>query len=112
LSGGNQQKVVLGKWLERRPLVLLLDEPTRGVDVGARDEIYAILEELAQRGVAILFASSDLAEVLRLARRIVVLRDGRPAGEIDGWSATEAAIVELSTGARPPARANEAGARA
>jgi len=99
LSGGNQQKVVLGKWLEQPPKVLLLDEPTRGVDVGAREEIYGILESLAQRGVAILFASSDLAEVLRLAQRILVLRHGRPVGELDAASATESIIVELSTGA-------------
>ena len=101
LSGGNQQKVVLGKWLEHPPKVLLLDEPTRGVDVGAREEIYGILEQLAAQGVAILFASSDLSEVLRLAQRIIVLRGGRPVGELDGPSATEEAIVKLSTGARP-----------
>jgi D-xylose transport system ATP-binding protein len=99
LSGGNQQKVVLGKWLERRPRVLLLDEPTRGVDVGAREEIYRILEALAADGVAILFASSDLAEVRRLARRAVVLRAGRIAGELAGAAITDEAIVQLSTGA-------------
>jgi ABC-type sugar transport system ATPase subunit len=99
LSGGNQQKVVLGKWLEQRPKVLLLDEPTRGVDIGAREEIYGILEALAADGVAILFASSDLVEVLRLAHRVVVLRDGRCVGELDGASATQAAIVQLATGA-------------
>jgi ABC-type sugar transport system ATPase subunit len=99
LSGGNQQKVVLGKWLEHPPKVLLLDEPTRGVDVGAREEIYGILEQLAEQGVGVLFASSDLTEVLRLAHRIVVLRDGRPIGELDGRTATEESIVELSTGA-------------
>ena len=96
LSGGNQQKVVLGKWLEHRPRVLLLDDPTRGVDVGARDEIYAILEELAGAGTAILFASSDLAEVLRLAGRILVLRDGRIAGALHRDEATEEAIVHLT----------------
>jgi ABC-type sugar transport system ATPase subunit len=101
LSGGNQQKVVLGKWLEHPPKVLLLDEPTRGVDVGARVEIYGILEALARSGVAILLASSDYAEVLRLAQRIVVLRDGRPVGELDGALATEERIVQLSTGAPP-----------
>jgi D-xylose transport system ATP-binding protein len=101
LSGGNQQKVVLGKWLERRPKVLLLDEPTRGVDLGAREEIYGILEKLADDGVAIVLASSDLTEVLRFAQRILVLRDGRVVGEIDGASATQQAIVELSTAALP-----------
>jgi ABC-type sugar transport system ATPase subunit len=101
LSGGNQQKIVLGKWLEKRPKVLLLDEPTRGVDVGAREEIYGLLERLAKEGVAIVLASSDLSEVLRFAHRILVLRDGRIVGEIDGGSATQEAIVELSTGAAP-----------
>ncbi len=101
LSGGNQQKIVLGKWLERPPRVLLLDEPTRGVDVGAREEIYAILHELTRRGVAVLFASSDLPEVLRLAHRVLVLRHGRLVGELDAASASEEAIVRLSIGALP-----------
>jgi ABC-type sugar transport system ATPase subunit len=104
LSGGNQQKVVLGKWLEHRPKVLLLDEPTRGVDIGAREEIYGILETLASEGVAILFASSDLVEVLRLSHRVVVLRDGRCVGELDAAAATQAAIVQLATGAGRPIR--------
>jgi D-xylose transport system ATP-binding protein len=99
LSGGNQQKVVLGKWLENPPKVLLLDEPTRGVDVGAREEIYGILEGLAQNGVAVLFASSDLCEVLRLAHRIIVLRDGRIVGEMDSALATEEEIVQMCTAA-------------
>jgi len=99
LSGGNQQKVVLGKWLEHPPKILLLDEPTRGVDVGAREEIYGILGGLAHQGVAILFASSDLSEVLRLADRILVLRQGKLVAELDAPSATEGAIVRLSTGA-------------
>ena len=98
LSGGNQQKVVLGKWLEHPPKVLLLDEPTRGVDVGAREEIYGILSQLASQGVAVLFASSDLSEVLRLADRIVVLRQGRKVAELDGPTATEETIVQFSTG--------------
>lgn len=100
LSGGNQQKVVLGKWLAQPPKVLLLDEPTRGVDIGAREEIYTILNDLASRGMAILMASSDLAEVRRLAHRIVVLRHGRIVGELDPRAATEGDIVELSTGAK------------
>jgi ABC-type sugar transport system ATPase subunit len=102
LSGGNQQKVVLGKWLEQPPKVLLLDEPTRGVDVGAREEIYEILSQLALQRVAVLFASSDLSEVLRLADRIVVLRQGRKVAELDGQTATEESIVQLSTGALAP----------
>ena len=101
LSGGNQQKVVLGKWLSDPPKVLLLDEPTRGVDVGARHEIYTLLNELSKRGVAILFASSDLTEVLALADRILVLRAGKPVGMLEGSTATVEDIVELSTGATP-----------
>ncbi len=112
LSGGNQQKVVLGKWLARPPRVLLLDEPTRGVDVGAREEIYGILAELARRGVAVLLASSDLPEVLRLAQRIVVLRHGRVAGEFDAASASEAAVVHLATGTAALIPRDEAGAAA
>jgi D-xylose transport system ATP-binding protein len=98
LSGGNQQKVVLGKWLESPPRVLLLDEPTRGVDVGAREEIYALLERLTKQGVAVLIASSDLPEILRLAHRVLVLRRGRIVAELDGRAATEAEIVSLATG--------------
>ncbi len=107
LSGGNQQKVALAKWLHalHPPKLLLLDEPTRGVDVGAREEIYGIVEDLARSGVAILFASSDLAEVLRLAERVIVLRDGRVVGEILSASASEEEIVRLSTAAAArPAR--------
>jgi len=99
LSGGNQQKVVLGKWLGSPPRVLLLDEPTRGVDVGAREEIYGILEALAARGTAVLFASSDLPEVRRLAHRVLVLRRGTVAADLTAADATEAAIVGIATGA-------------
>ena len=99
LSGGNQQKVLLARWLFRNTQVFLLDEPTRGVDIGAREEIYTILNDLAARGMAILMASSDLAEVRRLAHRIIVLRHGRVVGELDPTTATEASIVQLSTGA-------------
>jgi ABC-type sugar transport system ATPase subunit len=100
LSGGNQQKVALGKWLESPPKLLLLDEPTRGVDVGAREEIYAILEELAANGAAVLFASSDLPEVLRLAHRVYVLRQGAVVGELPAAKASLEDLVLLSTGAR------------
>lgn len=98
-SGGNQQKIVIGKWLEPAPRVLLLDEPTRGVDVGAREEIYALLDGLGRKGTAIVLASSDLPEVLRLAHRILVLRHGLVVAELDGPTATEQAIVKLTTGA-------------
>jgi ABC-type sugar transport system ATPase subunit len=99
LSGGNQQKVALGKWLERPPKVLLLDEPTRGVDVAAREEIYGIVADLTRAKVAIVLASSDVSEILRLAHRILVLRQGRVVLELDAASATAEAIVAASTGA-------------
>ncbi len=98
LSGGNQQKVVIGKWLELAPRVLLLDEPTRGVDVGAKAEIYKLIEELTAQGHAVLLASSDLPEVLRLADRILVLREGRLAGALDRADATQLAIMKLAVG--------------
>ena len=97
LSGGNQQKVVLGKWLHRPPRLLLLDEPTRGVDVGAREEIYALVAALCARGVAVLMASSDLPEVQRLADRIVVLRKGRVVTELPAGTSQDH-IVAHSTG--------------
>ena len=99
LSGGNQQKVVIGKWLERAPRVLLLDEPTRGVDVGAKAEIYRLIEELTARGHAVVIASSDLPEVVLLADRVLVLREGRLAGTLARGEATGAAILRLSVGA-------------
>jgi ABC-type sugar transport system ATPase subunit len=100
LSGGNQQKVVLGKWLLTGPRVLLLDEPTRGVDVGARAEIYRIVRELVAGGLAVLLASSDLPELRLLCDRILVLREGRLAGELSRAEASEEAILQLSVGRR------------
>ncbi|TWU65736.1 sugar ABC transporter ATP-binding protein [Crateriforma conspicua] len=99
LSGGNQQKVALGKWLLRDPKVLLLDEPTRGVDVGAKQEIYQLLQRLADQGMAILFVSSELEEVLTLADRVAVMCDGNIAGELTGDEISENAIVQLAIGA-------------
>jgi len=104
LSGGNQQKVVLGRWLATGPTVLLLDEPTRGIDVGARQEIYARLDELSVGGMAILFASSEMEEVLTLADRILVLHEGRLSGELRGEEATEEDILALALGAGPALR--------
>jgi ribose transport system ATP-binding protein len=98
LSGGNQQKVVLGKWLAAAPRVLLLDEPTRGVDVGARAEIHQRLHELAGRGAAVLFVSSELDEVRTLADRVLVLHEGALAGELAGEWADERSIMALATG--------------
>ena len=97
LSGGNQQKVVIGKWLERAPKVLLLDEPTRGVDVGAKDELYAVIEKLVADGMAVVLASSDLPEVVRLADRVLVLREGRLAAELTR-PVTQLAIMQAAVG--------------
>ena len=97
LSGGNQQKVVLAKWLATAPRVLLLDEPTKGVDVGAKFEIHEIIRKLAAAGCGCLVASSDLPEVLGLCNRIVVMREGCVRGEIGGESATEESVMRLAT---------------
>lgn len=97
LSGGNQQKVVLGKWLAMQPCVLLLDEPTRGVDIGAKQEIYRLMEELAEQGVAILFVSSEMEEVLSMSDRVLVMHEGRLTGELDSDHMSEEAIMQLAT---------------
>ncbi|WP_206105518.1 sugar ABC transporter ATP-binding protein [Paenibacillus thalictri] len=97
LSGGNQQKVLLSKWLARKPKLLIIDEPTKGVDVGARSDIYAVLRELAASGIALLVVSSDLPEVLSLAHRIVVMSEGRTVGELDASEATELSILKLAS---------------
>jgi ribose transport system ATP-binding protein len=98
LSGGNQQKVVLGKWLACAPQVLLLDEPTRGVDVGARGQLYERLAALAEQGLAVVFVSSDLEEVLSLADRVLVVHEGRIAGELGRDELGERAVMALATG--------------
>ncbi|MCI0458228.1 MAG: sugar ABC transporter ATP-binding protein [Gemmataceae bacterium] len=98
LSGGNQQKTVLAKWLQLGPRVLLLDEPTRGVDVGAKDEIYHLIEQTAAAGTAVLFASSELPEVLGLADRILVLHEGRLTGAVSRDEADEETVMHLATG--------------
>ena len=98
LSGGNQQKVVLAKWLETDPrLLVILDEPTRGVDVGAKFEIYKLMRQLNDRGIAILMISSELPEVIGMSDRILVMNDGRIVGEVAQGEATEAGIIELAT---------------
>ena len=101
LSGGNQQKVVLGKWLAMEPKLLLLDEPTRGIDVGAKQEIYGLMEELTRRGVAILFVSSEMEEVLGMSDRALVMHEGRLSGELARNELTEEAIMQLATGGKP-----------
>lgn len=101
LSGGNQQKVLLSRLLETQPKVLILDEPTRGVDIGAKSEIYRIIDELAQRGAAVLVISSELPEVVGIADRVVVMREGETRGEVGGDTGvpiTEQSIMALATG--------------
>lgn len=96
LSGGNQQKVVLSRWLAARPKVLILDEPTRGIDVGAKAEIYGLIDDLANEGLGIMFISSEMPELLGLADRVYVMQNGRITGELSGSEATEEAILELA----------------
>jgi ribose transport system ATP-binding protein len=99
LSGGNQQKVVLGKWLALQPKLLLLDEPTRGIDVGAKQEIYGLMEELAEQGLGILFVSSEMEEILGMSDRTLVMHEGRITGELQRDELSEEAIMQLATGA-------------
>ncbi len=98
LSGGNQQKVVLAKWIGIAPKVLILDEPTRGVDVGAKREIYQLMNELADRGVPIILVSSDLPEVLGVSDRIMVMHEGKMMGELSRAQATQERVMHLATG--------------
>src|SRR5207253_5765923 len=98
LSGGNQQKVVLGKWLARRPTLLIIDEPTRGIDVGTKAEVHRILDGLVADGMAVLMISSELPEVLGMADRILVLHEGRLAAELSRDEADEDAIMRAAAG--------------
>ena len=97
LSGGNQQKVVLGKWLSMAPKLLLLDEPTRGVDIGAKQEIYQLIEKLASESMAILFVSSELEEVIGISDRAYVMHEGQLTGELDRSELNEESIMRLAT---------------
>jgi ribose transport system ATP-binding protein len=104
LSGGNQQKVIIARWLTLKPRVLMLDEPTRGVDVGAKAEIHALMRDLARQGVAVLMISSDLPEVLGVSDRILVMHEGRVTGEFDRDEATQDVIMHAATGGNRNAR--------
>jgi ribose transport system ATP-binding protein len=97
LSGGNQQKVIIGKWLTADTNVLIFDEPTRGIDVGAKSEIYRLLNDLAQQGKSIIMISSELPEILRMSHRIVVMCEGRVTGELDIAEATQEKIMTYAT---------------
>jgi ribose transport system ATP-binding protein len=97
LSGGNQQKVVLAKWLARKPQVVVLDEPTRGIDVGARSSIYDLIMDLAREGVAVIVVSSDLEEVLGVSSRIMVMAQGKQAGILNREDANDVSVMELAT---------------
>jgi ABC-type sugar transport system ATPase subunit len=102
LSGGNQQKCIIGRWLLTRPRVLLLDDPTRGIDVGAKAELYQLIDRLCRDGLAVILTSSELPELLTLADRIIVLAEGRVSGAFDRAEATEQKIMEAATGGRQP----------
>jgi rhamnose transport system ATP-binding protein len=98
LSGGNQQKVVLAKWLSTEPAVLIVDEPTRGIDVGTKAEVHRLLSELAGRGLAVLMISSELPEVIGMADRVLVMREGRIVADIPRTGATEESILSAAAG--------------
>jgi ribose transport system ATP-binding protein len=97
LSGGNQQKVIIGKWLTADTNILIFDEPTRGIDVGAKSEIYRLLNDLAQQGKAIIMISSELPEILRMSHRVIVMCEGRVTGEVNGVGATQEQIMQYAT---------------
>jgi ribose transport system ATP-binding protein len=98
LSGGNQQKVYLSKWMDTEPELLILDEPTRGIDVNAKIEIYRFIRSLADQGIACMVISSELEEIIGLCNRIVVMKEGRITGELTGDSMTEEEIMYYATG--------------
>ncbi|HER2169500.1 TPA: sugar ABC transporter ATP-binding protein [Streptococcus pyogenes] len=98
LSGGNQQKIVLAKWLESGIDILLLDEPTRGVDVGAKAQIYTVVRELCEQGMSVILISSELPEILENSHRVLVMYKGQISGEMDHESATEEEIMKYAVG--------------
>jgi simple sugar transport system ATP-binding protein len=98
LSGGNQQKVILARWMATEPDLLILDEPTRGIDVGAKAEIQRLMLEMCENGMSIIFISSELDEIIRCSNRIIVMRDGKKAGELSGEGCTQADIMRVIAG--------------
>ena len=98
LSGGNQQKVIIAKWLMMYPKVLILDEPTRGIDVGAKSEIYQIMNELTEQGVSIIMISSDMPELISMSDRVLVVRNGEITGELQKDEITEEEIIKRALG--------------
>jgi ABC-type sugar transport system ATPase subunit len=99
LSGGNQQKVVLAKWVQTEPKVLLLDEPTRGIDIGAKQEIYQLMSEWARQGMAILWITTEMSELLAMSDRVLVMHRGRAAAEFSGSEMAAHRILEAAMGA-------------
>ena len=97
LSGGNQQKVIIARWLMKNSDIFIFDEPTRGIDVGAKSEIYRLMEDLVNQGKSIIMISSELPEVLRMSDRIIVMCEGRKTGELDIAEATQENIMQLAT---------------
>jgi len=97
LSGGNQQKVIIARWLMKNSDIFIFDEPTRGIDIGAKSEIYSLMEELTKQGKSIIMISSELPEVLRMSDRILVMCEGRKTGELDIAEATQENIMQLAT---------------
>jgi ribose transport system ATP-binding protein len=97
LSGGNQQKVIIARWLMKNSDIFIFDEPTRGIDVGAKSEIYALMDDLVKQGKSIIMISSELPEVLRMSDRIIVMCEGRKTGELDISEATQENIMQLAT---------------
>jgi rhamnose transport system ATP-binding protein len=104
LSGGNQQKVVIGKWLATQPKLLIVDEPTRGIDVGSKAEVHRLISELAVSGVAVLMISSELPEVLGMADRVLVVREGRITAELPRSEATAERVMYAATHANEATR--------
>jgi ribose transport system ATP-binding protein len=100
LSGGNQQKIVIGKWLGINPKILILDEPTRGVDVGAKKEIYQLMNDLTKQGVAIIMVSSELPEILGMSDRVLVVHEGKISAVIDKANADQEIIMQAATGGK------------